>query len=120
VVELAVAVILGLAFNAVVQSFANDILMALVGGIFGEPNFATINAQVGEAVVAYGAFIYAVVNFLIIALALFLAVKAINRAMGVPKDEQPKNRECPFCRMSIPVAASRCAACTSEVEPQAA
>jgi large conductance mechanosensitive channel len=120
VVELAVAVILGLAFNAVIQSFANDVLMALIGGIFGQPNFANLSVQVGDAVVAYGAFINAVVNFLIIAFALFLAVKAINRAMGVPRDEAPKNRECPFCKTSIPVAASRCAACTSEVEAQAA
>lgn len=120
VIELAVAVILGLAFNAVVQSFANDILMALIGGIFGQPNFAILSVRIGDAVITYGAFINAVVNFLIIALALFLIVKVMNRAMGVRRDEPPKNRECPFCRTSIPVAASRCAACTSEVEPQAA
>jgi large conductance mechanosensitive channel len=118
--DLAVAVILGLAFNAVVQSFANDILMALIGGLFGEPNFAALSVQVGDATVAYGAFINQVVNFLIVAFALFLVIKAMNRAMGVPEEEAPKNRECPYCRTSIPLAASRCSACTSEVEPQAA
>jgi large conductance mechanosensitive channel len=120
VIELAVAVILGLAFNAVVQSFANDILMALVGGIFGQPNFAGLSVQIGDAVITYGAFINTVVNFLIIAFALFLIVKAMNRAMGVRGEEPAKNRPCPYCRTSIPVVASRCAACTSEVEPQAA
>jgi large conductance mechanosensitive channel len=118
--DLAVAVILGLAFNLVVQSFANDILMALIGGIFGQPNFGALTVEVGDAVVSYGAFINAVVNFLIIAFALFLVIKAMNRMMGVREEEPPRMRECPFCRTSIPTVASRCSACTSDVEPQAA
>jgi large conductance mechanosensitive channel len=119
VVELAVAVILGLAFNQVVQSFANDILMALIGGIFGQPNFAALSVQVGDAVVTYGAFINAVVNFLLIALALFLVVRAMNRWFG-KEDQPPKMAECPFCKTSVPVAATRCPACTSELTPQTA
>ena len=95
VVELAVAVILGLAFNAVVQSFANDILMALIGGLFGRPNFAALSVPV--------------VNFLLVALALFLVVKAFNRFSG-KEDEPPKMAECPFCKTSIPVNATRCPA----------
>lgn len=120
VVELAVAVILGLAFNAVVQAFANGILLNLIAGIFGKPDFSSLQVTVGDAVILYGAFLTAVVNFLIVAFALFLVVRALNRLSGVRKDESLKNRECPHCRTSIPVAASRCAACTSEVEPQAA
>lgn len=119
VVELAVAVILGLAFNAVVQSFANDILMALIGGLLGEPNFAALSVQVGEATVAYGAFINAVVNFLLVAFALFLVVKAMNRLSG-KEDDPPKMAECPFCKTSIPVNATRCPACTSQLAGQAA
>ena len=119
VVELAVAVILGLAFNAVVQSFANDILMALIGGILGQPNFGALTLEIGDAVVAYGAFINAVVNFLIVAFALFLVVKAFNRLSG-KEDEPPKMAECPFCKTSVPVSATRCPACTSDLSPQAA
>jgi large conductance mechanosensitive channel len=119
VVELAVAVILGLAFNTVVQSFANDILMALIGGIFGQPNFSTLSVQVGGAIVTYGAFINAVVNFLLIAFALFLVVKAMNRLSG-KEDQPPKMAECPFCKTSVPVVATRCPACTSDLSPQTA
>lgn len=119
VVELAVAVILGLAFNLVVQSFANDILMALIGAVFGEPNFAALSLQVGEATVAYGAFINTVVNFLLVAFALFLVVKAMNRLAG-KEDEPPKMAECPFCKTSVPVNATRCPACTSQLAGQPA
>jgi large conductance mechanosensitive channel len=119
VVELAVAVILGLAFNLVVQSFANDILMALIGAVFGEPNFAVLSVQVGDATVAYGAFINAVVNFLLVAFALFLVVKAMNRMAG-KEDEPPKMAECPFCKTSVPVNATRCPACTSQLAGQPA
>jgi large conductance mechanosensitive channel len=119
VVELAVAVILGLAFNAVVQSFVNDILMALIGGLFGVPNFAALTVQVGEAIVTYGVFLNAVVNFLLVAFALFLVVKAFNRFSG-KEDEPPKMAECPFCKTSVPVNATKCPACTSQLAGQPA
>ena len=119
VIELAVAVILGLAFNAVVQSLVNDVILNLIAAIFGEANFNDLTFTVGEGVIRYGAFITALVNFLLIALVLFFIVKAMNRAMGV-KDEPPKMAECPFCKSSIPVAATRCPACTSDVSAQAA
>lgn len=119
VIELAVAVILGLAFNAVVQSFANDILMALIGGLLGQPNFGALSVQVGDAVVAYGLFINAVVNFLLVAFALFLVVRAMNRLAG-KREEAPKMAECPFCKTSVPVTATRCPACTSQLAGQAA
>ena len=119
VVELAVAVILGLAFNAVVQSFVNDILMALIGGLFGVPNFAALTVQVGEAIVTYGVFLNAVVNFLLVAFALFLVVKAFNRFSG-KEDEPPKMAECPFCKTSVPVNATKCPSCTSQLAGQPA
>jgi large conductance mechanosensitive channel len=119
VIELAVAVILGLAFNAVIQSFANDILMALIGGLFGQPNFGALTVQVGDATIAYGAFINNVVNFLLVAFALFLVVKAMNRLAG-KEDEPPKMAECPFCKTSVPVNATRCPACTSQLAGQPA
>ena len=122
VLDLAVAVILGVAFGAVITSFVNDVLMAILGGLLGQPNFAALSFTVGDAQVYYGAFLNALVNFLLVALALFLIIKAINRAKrrGGDSDEPAAVRECPFCLSSIPARASRCSACTSEVEPEAA
>ncbi|MGH2723850.1 MAG: large conductance mechanosensitive channel protein MscL [Actinomycetota bacterium] len=120
VLDLAVAVILGIAFGAVVASLVDDVLMNLIAAIFGQPDFSELTFTVNDSVIRYGSFINALVNFLLISLALFLVVRVVNRAMGVRKDEPPAMRECPFCRTSIPVAASRCSACTSQVEPQPA
>ena len=77
VLDLAVAVILGIAFGAVVVSFTNDIIMAIIGAIFGKPNFSNLTLDIGDGVVRYGAFLTAVLNFLIVAAALFAVVKMI-------------------------------------------
>jgi large conductance mechanosensitive channel len=118
-VELAVAVILGLAFNAVIQSLVDDVLMNLIAAAVGEPDFSALTFMVGDAVIRYGDFITALVNFILVAFALFLIVKAINRMMGSPK-EPPKMAECPFCKTSIPVHATKCPACTSGLQTQSA
>ena len=81
VLDLAVAVIIGGAFNAIVTSLVNDIIMPLVGILLGGVNFAGVGLKVGNAVVLYGNFIQAIINFLIIALTLFLVVKGANRVM---------------------------------------
>jgi large conductance mechanosensitive channel len=119
VVELAVAVILGLAFNAVILSLVDDVLMNIIAAAVGEPDFSELTFRLGDAVIRYGDFITAVVNFILIAFALFLIVKAINRMMGTPK-EAPKMAECPFCKTSIPVNATKCPACTSALQTQPA
>ncbi|MCU0507711.1 MAG: large conductance mechanosensitive channel protein MscL [Anaerolineae bacterium] len=85
VIDLAIAVILAGAFGAIVTSFTNDILMPLVGILLGGVDFASLSITVGSAVVAYGKFIQAIINFLIIALALFFVVKAMNKAMDFRK-----------------------------------
>ena len=116
--ELAVALILALAFGAVINSFVNDVLMAALGGLLGQPNFAALSFTVGEAEVYYGAFLNALVNFVLVAFALFLIIKGINRAKGArPAAEEA--RACPYCLSSIPTSATRCSACTAKVEPQA-
>jgi large conductance mechanosensitive channel len=115
VVELAVAVILGLAFNAVIQSLVDDVLMNIIAAAVGQPDFSELTFQLGDAEIRYGEFITAVVNFILIALALFLVVKAMNRFMG-KEDEPPKMAECPFCKTSIPVNATKCPACTSQLQ----
>ena len=78
VLDLAVAVVVGTAFNAVVQSFARDIVLGLIAAVFGQPNFDSIKIHIGAGRVAVGVFITAVVNFVIIAFAVFLAVKAFE------------------------------------------
>jgi large conductance mechanosensitive channel len=81
VLDLAVAVIIGGAFGAIVTSLVNDIIMPLVGILMGGVDFSGLGVQVGSATVLYGNFIQAIINFLIIALALFLVIKAANRVM---------------------------------------
>jgi large conductance mechanosensitive channel len=83
VLDLAVAVVVGAAFNAVVQSFANDVLMAIIGAVFGKPNFNKLVWEIGKGEVKYGAFITAVINFVIIALAVFIAVKTFERLQSM-------------------------------------
>lgn len=79
VIDLAVAVIIGGAFGAIVTSLVNDIIMPLVGVVIGGVDFASLSIQVGEATITYGNFLQATVNFLIIALVLFLMVRGYNR-----------------------------------------
>jgi large conductance mechanosensitive channel len=83
VLDLAVAVIIGVAFNMVVQSFANDIIMGFVGAIFGKANFSAVVLHVGHGRVFVGSFITAVVNFVIVSFAVFLAVKGFEAMQKV-------------------------------------
>jgi large conductance mechanosensitive channel len=87
VVDLAVAVIIGVAFNAVVQSLVNNILMPIIGAIFGKPSFADLTFKIGDGVVRYGQFITDVINFVIIAFAVFLAVKAFEMMQNLRRRE---------------------------------
>jgi large conductance mechanosensitive channel len=79
VIDLAVAVIIGVAFGAIITSLVNDILMPIVGVLLGGADFSGLSIEVGEAVIAYGNFIQAIVGFLIIAFAIFMIVRAINK-----------------------------------------
>lgn len=88
VIDLAVAVILGAAFTAIVNSLVNDIVMPIIGALMGGVDFTTLVIQVGDASIAYGNFIQAIINFLLIALVLFLIIRSINR-MSRKKEETP-------------------------------
>ena len=90
VLDLAVAVVVGTAFNAVVQSFARDIVLGLVAAIFGQPNFDEISIHVGDGRIGVGFFITAVVNFVIIAFAVFLAVKAFEAMQNMRRRGGPE------------------------------
>jgi large conductance mechanosensitive channel len=88
VVDLAVAVVIGGAFALVVASFTDDVLMQIVAAVVGEPDFSALTFDLGDSVIRYGAFLTALVNFVIIAFAVFLVVKAINAAQGGPEEEE--------------------------------
>ena len=88
VIDLAVAVIIGASFGAIITSLVNDIIMPLVGVLMGGVDFSGLSITVGSAVIAYGAFIQTVINFLIIASALFLVIQAMNKASSLRKKEE--------------------------------
>ncbi|MGH9048732.1 MAG: large conductance mechanosensitive channel protein MscL [Acidimicrobiia bacterium] len=87
VVDLAVAVILGIAFGLVIASLVDDVIMAIIGAIFGKPNFNDLTFDIGDGVVFYGRFLTAVVNFLIIGTALFFVVRAVERFFKTAEPE---------------------------------
>jgi large conductance mechanosensitive channel len=137
VMDLAIGVIIGAAFTGIVNSLVDDILMPPIGMVLGNVDFSDLfisldgtsysslaNAQeAGAATINYGLFINQVVNFLIVALVVFLLIKQINRLTGKKEagaeEEQPQQKDCPYCYSSIPEKASRCPQCTSELTPTA-
>lgn len=130
VVDLAVAVIIGAAFGRIITSLVEGVIMPPIGLLLGKADFSNLfidisgqtpgpvslaDAQLrGLPVIAYGKFINDIVNFLIIALVIFLIVKAVNRLRADPPPP-PNTKDCPYCITAIPLAAKRCPACTSEV-----
>jgi large conductance mechanosensitive channel len=120
VVDLAIAVVIGTAFAAVVAAFVADIITPLIAAIFGKPDFGNLSFTINKSTFLYGNFINALITFLSVAAAIFFfVVKPLNvlearRARGEPT-ESPTTRPCPECLSEIPIAANRCAFCTSEV-----
>ena len=115
VLDLAVAVIIGGAFGLIITSLVNDILMPLIGLVLGGVDFTALEFQVGDAVVRWGAFLQAIVNFLIIAFVIFMLVRAINRLKGPPAPAAVTTKDCPHCFTAIPLKATRCPNCTSQL-----
>ena len=112
VVDMAVGVVIGGAFGAIVSSVVEDIFTPIIGAIFGQPDFSAI--ALGP--VKIGNFINAVINFIIIALCLFSVVKAMNKLKKpAPEAPAPKPRLCPFCKTEIDKEATRCPHCTSQL-----
>jgi large conductance mechanosensitive channel len=132
VIDLAVAVVIGAAFGKIVTTFVEGVIMPPIGLLLGKVDFASLfyvldaskgtpdslaDAKAkGVPVVAYGQFLNDVVNFLIIAFAIFLVVKAYNHLKSKQaSDDAPTTKDCPHCLSTIPLKATRCAQCTSEL-----
>jgi large conductance mechanosensitive channel len=130
VIDLAVAVIIGAAFGKIITSFVNDILMPPIGLLLGNVDFANLfitlsgdsyatlaEAQAaGAATINYGVFINTIIDFLIVAFAIFLLVKQVNRLKKPAPPAEPTTKACPYCLSEIPIKAIRCPHCTSELE----
>ena len=118
-VDLAVAVVIGTAFIAVVAAFVKDIVTPLIAAIGGKPNFSSLAFTINSSRFAYGDFINALISFLIVAaVVFFFVIKPVNALLARRRAEPPADesiRSCPECLSEIPVAARRCAFCTSEV-----
>ena len=122
VIDMAVGVIIGGAFTAIVNSLVNDMLMPLLSLLTGGFDFSGLCIALGEgenaATINYGSFISAIINFLLIALVIFLIIKAINKVSRKKKEEAPvpTTKECPYCKEQIAIEATRCPHCTSKLE----
>lgn len=122
VIDMAVGVIIGAAFKAIVDSLTNDIISPLIGLIVNI-DLNELAFHVGEVAIGYGAFLTAIINFFIIGLVLFLIVRGFNRLHELtekkPAEEEPKaptTKICPFCKSEISIEATRCPHCTSELD----
>lgn len=131
VLDMAVGIIIGVAFGRVVTSLVNDVLMPPIGKLLGNVDFSnfflSLSTQqfatvadakkAGVATIAYGTFINTVIEFLIVAFAVFLLIKSVNRLMPKPAaaPAPPSTKDCGYCKMAIPVAATRCPHCTSQL-----
>jgi large conductance mechanosensitive channel len=120
-IEIAVGLVLALAFTAVVTSLVEDLLTPLIAAIIGQPDFSGLTFTINDSVFRYGEFLNAVIAFVLIAAVLFfLVVKPLNAlAKRRAGEQEPTIRECPECLSEIPAGARRCAFCTSEVRSPA-
>ncbi|HEY70871.1 MAG TPA: large conductance mechanosensitive channel protein MscL [Anaerolineae bacterium] len=132
VLDMAVGIVIGVAFGSIITSLVNDILMPPLGLLLGGMDFSNLfidlsgdnfaslaeAQQAGAATINYGLFINAILNFLIVAVAMFLLVRSFSGVVKQKKEEieeAPTTKECPYCVSEIPIAASRCPHCTSQL-----
>ena len=130
VLDLAIGVIIGAAFGKIITSLVNDILMPPLGILLGKVDFANMFIDLsgakyptlaaakaaGAATINYGLFLNAIVDFLLVALVIFMIVKQANKLRREPAPAPPSTKDCPFCATAIPLSAKRCPHCTSQLE----
>ena len=120
VLDLAVGVIIGAAFGAIVTSLVDDIISPLLGIVF-KANLEHLYVEINGATLMYGKFITAVINFIIMAFVIFLIVKGINKLMSLtkkkeePKEEAPTTKKCPHCCEEVNINATKCPHCTGDI-----
>jgi len=120
VMDLAVGIIIGAAFTAIVTSLVDNILSPIIG-LLVQVNFSHLVLEIGGVTLEYGAFIMEVINFIIVAFALFVIVKTLNKAASFGRkpaeeeEEVPTTKECPYCKSEINIEAVRCPHCTSQL-----
>ena len=131
VVDMAIGIVIGAAFGAIVTSLVNDILMPPIGMLLGNVDFTNLFVsldgqqyaslaaaqEAGAATINYGLFINTVINFVILAFVIFLLVRWMNKLQRQPEEApaEPTTKECPYCATEIPIKATRCPQCTSEL-----
>jgi large conductance mechanosensitive channel len=130
VLDMAVGIIIGIAFGSIVNSIVNDIIMPPIGLVVGNVDFLNLFVNLsggdytslaeakkaGAAVIAYGAFINTIINFLIVAFVMFILIRLFNKFKR-KQEAAPSSKDCPYCFSSIPIKAIRCPNCTSELKP---
>lgn len=130
VVDMAVGIIIGAAFGKIVTSFVSDVLMPPIGLLMGKVDFSNLfidlsgtgfatlaeAKKAGAATINYGLFFNTILDFVIVAFAIFLLIRQINRMKREPAPAAPDTKECPFCLSSVPLKAVRCPHCTSELK----
>ena len=127
VIDLAVGVIVGGAFQSIVNSLVNDIIMPLIGMVTGNVDFSERVWKIGEgdmaATVSWGTFLTALLNILIISLVIFLLIKGINSLSArfskkdeEPQEDKPTTKVCPYCKSKVDIEAVKCPHCTSDIE----
>jgi large conductance mechanosensitive channel len=134
VMDLAIGIIIGAAFGKIITSFVSDILMPPIGLALGKVDFSnlyinlsgahydTLKAakEAGAVTINYGVFLAAVMDFLIVAFVIFLVIRQINRMQRKADEPAPSTQECVYCLSTIPIKATRCPQCTSDLKPATA
>lgn len=115
VLDMAVGIIMGTAFTAIVNSVVEDLLMPIITGLTAGVDFSELNVNIAGAQLRFGNLINAIITFLIISFVMFAIVKTFNRN-NKEVEEDTASKDCPYCKTSIPVEATRCPHCTSELE----
>jgi large conductance mechanosensitive channel len=129
VVDMAIGIIIGAAFGKIITSLVNDVIMPPIGLLLGKINFANLFINIsgkdfatlteakaaGAATINYGMFINTIIDFIIVAFVIFLIIRQINRLKKPAPVTTPTTKECPFCFSAIPINATRCPNCTSQL-----
>jgi large conductance mechanosensitive channel len=130
VLDMAVGIIIGAAFGKIISSLVNDVLMPPIGLLLGKVDFSSLFIDLsgqphaslaaakaaGAATINYGVFLNSILDFVIVAFAIFLLIRQVNRFKREPAPAAPTTKDCPFCASSIPLKAVRCPHCTSQLQ----